>query len=1359
MSEEFYSDSGDSIFFPIKFKQSIDSEKVLAYLNDALTSGLYSKVDPLISILSNTSITVGQFNIAVRNPDVTYEDSVTEANETEDLSTSIIVKSSKTISGIDFLAPYIVFEFLYTQTQTPVPSVKNVAFKDLDLTKQVVLGKCLYRDNSGTKDELYAIDTRNTTEKSVILKAADFLQEFTAVPISDFTINVSGGLIEAIDVVDITVGYNVGTGVDFDLTIPAPGFHRYDLVYVDDNNVLVAVEGQVEANAGSDEHPKPDKINLALFDFPVAFVYISGNHGVGVRVVETADIENITPRFTKKLSAQSLGTEDIIITSQSECDAYFGLNDLLDQGGTTPGLADDGFVVNPTASISLSGVKTVTVPGKNVVFKNQFDVLGDSIPYDIYNRVILTNQSKIHRNESVSFRLINTYSGFYVEDETNMLVETYSASILEILSENTYYTDITQGNYNTQYQLGDSLPVALSTIEDSSEVINTRYNTTAAVKNVSDLATKFTQSEILTSSTNVDSSDFDVVVYDDSGTDKVYFTYIRSGDIYIQGFTYNTTTKTFDALFAENKINSGAITYVRPRIVIGTTQIVVVAQNVGSSDLTFWNETVSDDAWSSTAGGTQIATDDIGVHAIHVDGEDVYIAGISLSGGDVNKVGYNKLTWGGASFTSTSWIYFGTDASLSLNIDIITDGSIIYVTFQENSSPDYLAYAKFTVSWVTGILDDSDVCGHESKLSKVSNPTDTGITDIIVAYTFGGEKEIVKTGILSVDSTGNELEQITTVLTGTTGLVGYKSLSLFINNDNLFGSKPLIQVSALFERGTEVIDTGSGDDVGIRISMAADSQGFLHVTYFDETANRLKYATNQSGSWVTETLDATQGGDDIGRYSTIIVDEDDVIHVAFSNDTDNTMHYATGTAGSWIITVIDSGATGGTFLYMVQDPDGRLYIAHKNDTANVPRFSHLNLSDEWENGNAEGVSTDSGNQLSTVFNRNGKPAILHIDVTASDLVISELFSFEANGPQYDNEGSIETSGMAATTYGKTAIILDKNGNYIVAYYQDTDNELKFAVHNGTGDLSVSNWTFTTVDTGVNVGVAVSMILDRNNNPVISYGDVAANDLKFAQFNGTSWVITTYSSTDSLGRYTDIVKDSQGRLSVAFYNLTNTSLEIVHLDRFLEVAQSLHDTSWSFTSKGAVTYSDSSLLGYLNNDYLFTFNYDSLNAKTTWDKFFYTINVTLAETLPLGFTGLILSPEPQSDINVDLSLDGQKGSVSHDFLVSISNAISGFFKLIFKNAQSDAGVLGGNLSGDTGVSIVSDPKGFGNVLKVDIEDSKNLIYHNIMGVNHSEVSESKLKKTLGEKNFSNCNNIGVSAKIEGFMHVGSGDYDS
>ena len=117
--------------------------------------------------------------------------------------------------------------------------------------------------------------------------------------------------------------------------------------------------------------------------------------------------------------------------------------------------------------------------------------------------------------------------------------------------------------------------------------------------------------------------------------------------------------------------------------------------------------------------------------------------------------------------------------------------------------------------------------------------------------------------------------------------------------------------AAMAEWVTETVD--SEGDAGGYNSIAVDSRGNVHISYFDSVNNALKYATNASGTWVTETVD----GSVRGWGNSVGVDSRGDVHISYSSDYYDeydayqyrNLKYATNASGSWVIETIDSNGS------------------------------------------------------------------------------------------------------------------------------------------------------------------------------------------------------------------------------------------------------------------------------------------------------------------------------------------------------------------------------------------------------------------------------------------------------------------
>ena len=118
----------------------------------------------------------------------------------------------------------------------------------------------------------------------------------------------------------------------------------------------------------------------------------------------------------------------------------------------------------------------------------------------------------------------------------------------------------------------------------------------------------------------------------------------------------------------------------------------------------------------------------------------------------------------------------------------------------------------------------------------------------------------------------------------------------------------------------------------------------------------------------------------------------------------------------------------------------------------------------------------------------------------------------------------------------TSLALDSGGNPHISYYDFTNEDLKYAYHDGT------SWQIETVDSAGSVGGHTSLVLDSGGNPHISYRDGTNDDLKYAYHDGTSWQIETVDSAGNVGSSTSLVLDSCGYAHISYYDNTNGDLK-------------------------------------------------------------------------------------------------------------------------------------------------------------------------------------------------------------------------
>ena len=129
------------------------------------------------------------------------------------------------------------------------------------------------------------------------------------------------------------------------------------------------------------------------------------------------------------------------------------------------------------------------------------------------------------------------------------------------------------------------------------------------------------------------------------------------------------------------------------------------------------------------------------------------------------------------------------------------------------------------------------------------------------------------------------------------------------------------------EWNKKVIDS---DGVGKYTSIVLDKKDKVHISYHDFKKGYLKYATNTNGSWTTEIVDSGADNKKITGYSStrIAVDASGKIHIVYRyrNNSDEALKYATNTSGSWVTEIVDSN--GGSDSSLALDSSGKVHISY-----------------------------------------------------------------------------------------------------------------------------------------------------------------------------------------------------------------------------------------------------------------------------------------------------------------------------------------------------------------------------------------------------------------------------------------------
>ena len=146
--------------------------------------------------------------------------------------------------------------------------------------------------------------------------------------------------------------------------------------------------------------------------------------------------------------------------------------------------------------------------------------------------------------------------------------------------------------------------------------------------------------------------------------------------------------------------------------------------------------------------------------------------------------------------------------------------------------------------------------------------------------------------------------------------------------------------------GGAVPSTVIDSTAGFYSSIAIDSNGYKHISYYDHTNKVLKYATDKTGSWVNISVD-TAGF--VGYWTSIAIDSNDAVHISYQDNANDNLKYATcasscSSASSWTTTSVDTTGIVGPYTSIAIDSNDAVHISYRDATNSDLKYAVLDSS-------------------------------------------------------------------------------------------------------------------------------------------------------------------------------------------------------------------------------------------------------------------------------------------------------------------------------------------------------------------------------------------------------------------------------
>ncbi len=290
----------------------------------------------------------------------------------------------------------------------------------------------------------------------------------------------------------------------------------------------------------------------------------------------------------------------------------------------------------------------------------------------------------------------------------------------------------------------------------------------------------------------------------------------------------------------------------------------------------------------------------------------------------------------------------------------------------------------------------------------------------------------------------------------------------------------------------ETLDTvgaiAAGLDMAEVVAVAVDSSGAPHVAYYGADETQLEYAYRTGAdTWVNAVLDSDG---DVGSHPSIAIDGADVVHLVYYDISDRTLRYDTRTAAGWTGTQVVEGVTGtarpqgGNSLAL--DALGNPHIAYTyTQSNNAKNLKHAWIDTDWTNETVD-TTNQHGYYPSMVITQAGDGYISYgMNYTQSIYVAEKAGIGEPGGP--DLTVSVSDAGGRLYVPGDVVtseVVITNIG--IEPAVGDVRLEAGVGFDTGSGfeyDIAYDRYVSVDLDPGESMTVVYSQRVPNDASPI------------------------------------------------------------------------------------------------------------------------------------------------------------------------------------------------------------------------------------------------------------------------------------